>query len=135
MSDQYDEYLNDLQEKRQTVHREFLEQLLVGGCALLGIQAALGNHYTGAVGTVLYHGANIALALGILAVSIVLWNQVLVARRLEKESYQAVCNIREGKPYEMPIVKPSKLARVAQPCGSVLLGLGLALVVVCQFFS
>lgn len=135
MSDQYDEYLNDLQQNRQTVHREFLEQLLVGGCALLGIQAALGNHYTGLAGTILYHGANIALALGILAVSIVLWSQVLVAREVEKESCQAVCNIREGKPYEMPIVKPSKLARVAQPCGFVLLGLGLALVVVCQFFS
>jgi hypothetical protein len=133
MSDQYDEYLNDLQEKRQTAHRGFLEQLLVGGCALLGIQAALGNHYTGLAGTILYHSANNALALGILAVSIVLWSQVLVAREIEKESYQAVCNIRDGKPYQMPIVKPSKLARVAQPCGFVLLG--LALVVVCQFFS
>ena len=131
----FDKIMYELQTKRQTVHREFLEQLLVGGCALLGIQAALGNHYTGVVGTVLYHTANIALALGILAVSIVLWSQVLVARQIEEESYQAVCNIREGKPYKMPIATPSKYARVAQPCGFVLLGLGLALAVVCQFFS
>ena len=128
-------YMDELQTKRQTVHREFLGQLLVGGCALLGIQAALGNHYTGAVGKALYHTANITLALGLLCVSASLWSQVVVLRNLEARSYQELCNKEAGKPYEMPVVKPSLFARIAQPSGFCLLLLGLILVVICQFFS
>ncbi|MCR4879036.1 MAG: hypothetical protein K5901_06950 [Bacteroidales bacterium] len=128
-------YLEELQAKRQTAHREFLGQLLVGGCALLGIQAALGNHYTEAAGTVLYHAANIALALGLLCVSAALWSQVRIANRLEIESYRAIRNKEAGKPYEMPLVRPPLYARIAQPAGFGLLLLGLILVVVSQFFS
>ena len=131
---QYD-LLEELQAKRQTAHREFLGQLLVGGCALLGIQAALGNHYTEAAGTVLYHAANIALALGLLCVSAALWSQVRIANRLEIESYRAIHNKEAGKPYEMPLVRPPLYARIAQPAGFGLLLLGLILVVVSQFFS
>lgn len=128
-------YMDELEERRQTAHRGFLEQLLVGGCALLGIQAALGNHYTGAVGKALYHTANITLALGLLCVSAALWSQVVVLRNLEARSYQELCNKEAGKPYEMPVVKPSLFARIAQPSGFCLLLLGLILVVICQFFS
>lgn len=128
-------YMDQLDERRQTAHRGFLGQLLVGGCALLGIQAALGNHYTEAAGRILYHTANIALALGLLCVSVVLWSQVVVLRNLEVKSYQELCKKWAGKPYEMPVVKPSLFARIAQPSGFCLLLLGLILVVICQFFS
>ncbi|MBR1990836.1 MAG: hypothetical protein IJ986_00995 [Bacteroidales bacterium] len=128
-------HMDQLDERRQTAHRGFLGQLLVGGCALLGIQAALGNHYTEAAGRILYHTANIALALGLLCVSVVLWSQVVVLRNLEVKSYQELCKKWAGKPYEMPVVKPSLFARIAQPSGFGLLLLGLILVVVCQFFS
>ncbi|MBO4574816.1 MAG: hypothetical protein J5708_05790 [Bacteroidales bacterium] len=131
----FDKIMDDLQTKRQSAHREFLGQLLVGGCALLGIQASLGNHHTDEFGIILYHAANIALALGILAVSAVLWSQVLIARQIEAKSHQAICNIREGKPYDMPTATPSTLARISQPLGFVFLLTGLFLVVVCQFFS
>lgn len=129
------EYLEKLQAKRQAAHREFLGQLLVGGCALLGIQASLGNHHTGVAGTVLYHTANIALSLGLLCVSAALWSQVRIANQLEVMSYRAIRNREEGKPYEMPLVRPPLYARISQPAGFGLLLLGLLLVVVGQFFS
>lgn len=128
-------YLEELQTKWQTAHREFLGQLLVGGCALLGIQASLGNHYTGIAGKVLYHSANIALAIGLLFVSVSLWSQVVIANRLLAESYRELCKKEEGKPYEMPVVQPTLFVRIVQPAGFFLLLLGLILVVVCQFFS
>lgn len=127
-------YLDELQAKWQTAHREFLGQLLVGGCALLGIQAALGNHYTEVAGQVLYHAANIALALGLLCVSVALWSQVVIANRLLAESYQELCNKEAGKPYKMPVVEPTLFVRIVQPSGFGLLLLGLILVVVSQFF-
>lgn len=127
-------YLEELQTKWQTAHREFLGQLLVGGCALLGIQAALGNHYTEIAGKVLYHSANIALALGLLCVSVALWNQVVIANRLLAESYQELCKKQAGKPYKMPVVRPILFVRIVQPAGFFLLIFGLILVVVCQFF-
>jgi hypothetical protein len=128
-------YMEELQTRRQTAHREFLGQLLVGGCALLGIQAALGNHYTEVAGKVLYHAANIALALGILCVSVALWSQVVIANRLEAESYQELCKKEAGMPYGMPVVRPTLFARISQHAGFGLLLLGLFLIVVCQFFS
>lgn len=128
-------YLERLQEQRQIVHREFLGQLLVGGCALLGIEASLGNHYTRMAGIVLYHASNVVLALGILCVSVALWYRVRIASRLEVETYRAICNREDGKPYKMPLVGLSPFARIVQFAGPFLLLLGLMLVVVGQFFS
>ncbi len=94
--------MEELHTKRQTAHREFLGQLLVGGCALLGIHAASGNPYTGTAGRVLYHAANISLAAGLLCVSAALWSQVVVLRNLEVKSYRELCKKWAGKPFEMP---------------------------------
>ena len=127
-------YMEMNQARRQTAHREFLGQLLVGGCALLGIQAALGNHHTGVAGIVLYHAANLSLAAGLLCVSAALWSQVVVLRNIEASSYRELCKKWVGKPYEMPVERPPLYGRIAQPAGFVLLLLGLILVVVCQFF-
>jgi hypothetical protein len=128
-------YMEMNQARRQTAHREFLGQLLVGGCALLGIQAALGNHHTGVAGIVLYHAANLSLAAGLLCVSAALWSQVVVLRNIEIKSYRELCKKWAGKPFEMPVERPSLYGRIGQPAGFVLLLLGLLLVVVCQFFS
>lgn len=131
----YADMLNEANHNYQTVLREFLGQLLVGGCALLGIQAALGNHHTQSMGIFLYHTANISLSLGILGVSIALWHQVLTARRIKEELYLALLDILAGKPYKTPFVKSSLCEKISQILGFVFLLVGLFLVAFCQFYS
>ena len=133
--------LREIQSSRDTLHQGFLQQLTVGGCALLGIVASLGiPDRTMNIAQMsscppmwfrLALSASISIALGIVAIATVLFCQVLRLNRLLMRSRREVCKrTQDTEPEEL--MTPFEAG--AEIAGFAFLFVGLGLIVASRFF-
>jgi len=124
--------LREIQSSRDTLHQGFLQQLIVGGCALLGIVASLGiPDRTMNIARILALSASISIALGIVAIATALFCQVLRLNRLLMRSRREVCKrTQDTEPKEL--MTPFEAG--AEIAGFGFLFVGLGLIVASRFF-
>lgn len=124
--------LREIQSSRDTLHQGFLQQLIVGGCALLGIVASLGiPDKTMNIARILALSASISIALGIVAIATALFCQVLRLNRLLMRSRREVCKrTQDTEPKEL--MTPFEAG--AEIAGFAFLFVGLGLIVASRFF-
>lgn len=124
--------LREIQSSRDTLHQGFLQQLIVGGCALLGIVASLGiPDKTMNIARILALSASISIALGIVAIATALFCQVLRLNRLLMRSRREVCKrTQDTEPKEL--MTPFEAG--AEIAGFGFLFVGLGLIVASRFF-